>query len=145
MLFRSLSAVTLRGINYCQITEAAAGIGASGVADAIDASLRRMNPDLVLGDARIRPTVRSRFAASMGLPERRFDTLGYLAHLADEGLYRMRTNGLGFVWLTVRDHLTQQGILEQVGLLRAAYTKESGAMVSDPTYLRMSEAIHACA
>lgn len=102
---RVLSAVTLRGINYCQITEAAAGIDAPGVADAIDASLRRMNPDLVLGDARIRPAVRSRFAASMGLPKRRFDTLGYLAHLADEGLYRMRTNGLGFVWLTVRDHL----------------------------------------
>ena len=64
-----------------------------------------MDPDLVLDDARISPAVRGRFAASVGLPECRVDMLAYLAHLADEGLYRIRTNGLGFAWLTVRDHL----------------------------------------
>jgi len=142
---RVLSAVMLRGINYCQITEGAVGVDAPGVADAISASLRRMDPDLVLDDARISPAVRGRFAASVGLPECRVDMLAYLAHPPTRSLSHTDKRSRLCVAHRARSPGTQPGGLEQVGRFCEAYTKESGAMVSDPTHLRMSEASHACA
>ena len=75
------------------------------VAEAIDASIRRMDPDLVLGDVRISPAARRSFAEKVGRPEVKIDEFGYLGHLVSEGAYRVRTNGLAFACLTVRDRL----------------------------------------
>ena len=102
---RVLSAVMLRGFNYCQITERASGAATPDVAEAIDASIRRMDPDLVLSDVRISPAARRDFAERVGRPEVRIDEFGYLGHLVSEGAYRVRTNGLAFACLTVRDRL----------------------------------------
>ena len=61
--------------------------------------------DLVLSDVRISPAARRDFAEKVGRPEVRIDEFGYLGHLVSEGAYRVRTNGLAFACLTVRDRL----------------------------------------
>lgn len=91
---RVLSALYLRGINYCRITIDAAGMGASGVADAVRSACERMDAEVLLADKRVAPEDKALFAQVMGMPAPRGDALGHAVYLVQEGAYRLRANGL---------------------------------------------------
>lgn len=91
---RVLSALYLRGINYCRVSVDAVGMDAPGVAEAVRGVCARMDPEVLLADKRVTPDDKDLFCRVLGLPEPRQDRLGHAAYLLGEGVYRLRSNGL---------------------------------------------------
>ena len=96
---RVLGALAVRGVNYALITMGAAA-DAPGVRELVERSMRRLSPELVQAQVAISPAGKRLHAHVCGLPEPRVSKLGWYGHLAQEALYRVRANGLGFALKT---------------------------------------------
>lgn len=103
---RVLSALALRGVNYALITLEGAGEDAPGVRELLERSMGRLEPELVFSEPGISSAGRALYARVRGVDEPRGGGLAHLAYLVREGLYRVRTNGLGF---SVRTALSRRG------------------------------------
>ncbi len=102
---RVLAALALRCLNYALITIDAVGADAPGVRELVERSFDRLDPSLVLGDARMPARGQRLFAQVRGLPEPKPHRLAHMANLVGEGIHRVRINGFGFTVRTARERL----------------------------------------
>ena len=99
---RVLSALALRGVNYALITLEGAGEDAPGVRELVRRSMRRLDPRIVFGEPGISSAGRALFSRETGAQEPLWCGAAHVAYLVKEGLYRARTNGLGFSMRTAQ-------------------------------------------
>ena len=92
---RVLEALALRGVNYASITLSAAPADAQARELAVR-SMARLDGSLVLENSSVSPNGKRLYAQLLGLPEPQINKAAWAAHLAKEGFYRVKTNGLGF-------------------------------------------------
>ena len=102
---RVLDALALRGVNYALITVSAAGEDAAGVRELVGRSMARLEPERVFGLAALSPAAKQFFARVRGVEAPREDKLARIGYLAGEAAYRVRTNGLCFVFENLRSRL----------------------------------------
>lgn len=103
---RVLSALALRGINYALATIEGAGAKAPGVRDLVERSLRRLDPGVVFREGGVSAAGRDLYARVRRVKAPHGGKARHLAYLAREGLYRMRTNGVG---ISVKTALGRRG------------------------------------
>lgn len=101
-------AQNLRGITYCCTAIEANGLDHPGLRDKVVEIFSAMDAALVMDDARIKPAEKRLFAQMLGLPDPKISSIGYLPELAKQALYRLRTTGLRFTWLSVVDYLQRR-------------------------------------
>ncbi len=101
---RVLQALALRGVNYASITLSAVP-GDAQARELARRSMARLDASLVLDNAAVSPNGKRLYCELLGLPEPKIDKAGYLAHMAKEGLYRVKANGLGFALETAKRRL----------------------------------------
>ncbi len=92
---RVLKALALRGVNYASITLGAAPKDAEA-RELAARSMARLDASLVLDNDSVSPNGKRLYAQLLGLDEPQVNKAAWAAHLAKEGLYRVKTNGLGF-------------------------------------------------
>lgn len=92
---RVLEALALRGVNYTSITLSAAPADAQARELAVR-SMARLDASLVLENGSVSPNGKRLYAQLLGLPQPQINKAAWAAHLAKEGFYRVKTNGLGF-------------------------------------------------
>ncbi len=92
---RVLEALALRGVNYASITLGAAPNDAQA-RELAARSMARLDASLVLENASVSPNGKRLYCELLGLPAPQVNKAAWAAHLAKEGLYRVKTNGLGF-------------------------------------------------
>lgn len=101
-------AQNLRGITYSCTAIEASGLDHPGLRDKIVEVFSAMDPALVMDDAHIKPAEKRLFATLLGLPEPQISAIAYLPELAKQALYRLRTAGPRFTWLSIVDYVKRR-------------------------------------
>lgn len=101
-------AQNLRGITYCCTAIEANGLDYPGLRDKVVSIFSAMDPALVLDDTHIKPAEKRLFCELLGLPDPGISDASYVPELVKQAVYRLKTTGLRFTWLSVVDYLRRR-------------------------------------